>query len=132
MDCRKTRDLLAASRSATERSDRASSELRRHLESCAACASFAARLELAGELLGRRGLELEPDAGFVARVQAALPDPPQILGWAALRVLPVTLALALVLGGWTYLQTQAPSALVEESPSDDLLTWVMETEEVTR
>lgn len=126
MDCRKTRDLLTA-----QRGESLDSAVQGHLESCEGCSRFAARLELAGDLLGERGLEVEPDAGFAARVLAALPEPPQVLGWAALRVLPATLALALVLGGWTFLQTQSPATLVEESPSDDLLTWVMESEEVT-
>lgn len=126
MSCRSTRDLMM------KRSrDSMGVEVRRHLEDCEGCTRFAERLGLADELLSERQLELDPDAGFAARVVAALPEPPQVLGWAALRVLPATLALALVLVGWTFLQTQTPSVLVEESPSDDLLTWVVESEEVT-
>lgn len=124
MECREIRDDLTTGGGRVP-----PVELATHLGDCAACARFAERALLAGELLGQR-LEVEPDAGFVARVVGALPEPSSVLGWAALRVLPATLALALVLGGWTLWRTQMPSQLVQESPDDDVLTWVMETEEV--
>ena len=71
--------------------------------------------------------EFTPDAGFAARVDARLPlereDP---LSWAAVRVVPVTLALLAVLAwfSWT-----APVPTTElASPTDDLLSWVIEDE----
>lgn len=74
-----------------------------HLERCAAC-----RRLLAGHRAARRALvahhaDLEPDAGFSARVLeriAAPEDPFAALGWAARRLLPLAAALVLVLAGW--------------------------------
>lgn len=126
MNCHRTREQLVANEW-----DSMAAAVEAHLETCEECTRFAGRLHMAGELLGERQLDLVPDPGFASRVVAALPEPPQLLGWAALRVLPATLALALVLVGWTFWESQAPSMLVEEAPSDDLLTWVMESEEVT-
>ena len=40
----------------------------------------------------------EPDAAFAARVVARLPEPPDVLGWAALRLVPAALLLALLCG----------------------------------
>jgi anti-sigma factor RsiW len=96
-----------------------------HLDSCEACARFAARMEAARELLDKRSHH-QPDAFFAQRVVAALPEGQDVLGWAALRVLPATLAAALVLSVWCWLATPVPSQLVEQSPTDDLLAWVIE------
>ncbi|MGB6640495.1 MAG: hypothetical protein WBG67_06965, partial [Thermoanaerobaculia bacterium] len=68
----------------------------------------------------------EPDAGFSARVVAALPNSsPDVLGWAAIRLLPATLALALVLTVWALAATPSPTSLLEQSVDEDLWTWIL-------
>lgn len=103
--------------------------LEKHLEDCPECARFLARARLAAETLGERRSAVIADAGFAARVVEALPQKADdLFGWAALRVLPATLALSLVLGVWCWRTTGAPSTLLEESPTDDLIGWVLEEE----
>jgi hypothetical protein len=76
----------------------------------------------------RRALRLrhagiEADAGFAGRVVARLPArPPDALGWAAGRLLPVGLALALALGWLALRQTAAASSL---DPVEALGSWVV-------
>jgi hypothetical protein len=101
----------------------------RHLKDCVACSRYAERLGAAGVLLRDHHAELAPPAGFTARVGAALPAPAGLLGWAALRVLPATLALVLVLSGWCWLEAPWPSVPLGESATDDLLSWVLEGQE---
>lgn len=126
MDCRRVRDRLMDG--AGERG----TEMIEHLDACAACAAFARRLGEAEALLRAHHAGVEPDAAFAARVVARLPEPSELLGWAALRLLPATLALALVLTAWCVLATPGPSSLVEETPTDDVLAWVVATEEEER
>lgn len=122
LDCRQVRDrLMTAGPSAPE--------LARHLDTCPACARFASRFDETRALLRRHHAGAEPDAAFAARVVEALPDPSELLGWAALRLLPATLALALVLGVWCVIATPGPGSLVEESPTDDVLAWVVASDE---
>ncbi len=97
-----------------------------HLEECEECAEFRRRLELAAESLRRHRTDHLPDAYFAQRVSAVAAGETDQLGWAAVRLLPVALALTLVLSAWAWLATPSPSALVEQSPTDDLLTWVLE------
>jgi len=124
MNCREARDLLTSptppSRSAT---------LGEHLKDCGSCGRYAARLAAAREMLREHGAQVEPGAGFAARVTAALPSTPELLGWAALRLLPATLALAVVLAGWCLVAAPSPGALLEEGPSDDLLAWTLDLAE---
>ena len=101
--------------------------LEEHLEGCCGCADFSKRARLAVEVLGERESAVIADSGFAARVVQALPEGTEnLFGWAALRVLPATLALSLVLGAWCWSATGAPATLVEESPTDDLIGWVLE------
>ena len=118
MNCSETRDQLL--RSAAD--DRAST----HLRSCPDCSEFARRLGLAQETLREHHGRHQPDAFFAQRVTAALPEAPNLLGWAAVRLLPATLAAALVLSAWCWIATPGPSSLGEEAPTDDLLAWVIE------
>lgn len=98
-----------------------------HLERCPACADFSERTRLVFEALGERRSAVIADAGFAARVVQSLPENAEdFLGWAALRALPATLALSLVLGAWCWSATGAPATLLEESPTDDLIGWVLE------
>jgi hypothetical protein len=104
--CRRLRRQLGAGRQAEP-----GTELRCHLESCASCAVFARRLELARRELGRPllpGWALEPDPGFPARLLARIGRPADVLGWAAFRALPAALGLALALA-WLGLSA-APAA----------------------
>ncbi|MDX1500879.1 MAG: hypothetical protein R3325_00855 [Thermoanaerobaculia bacterium] len=98
-----------------------------HLGRCPECALFARRLEESSRLLGRPA-GFEPDPSFAPRVAAALPRGPALLGWAALRLIPATVALALVLAGWCLLDTPSPSALFGQGASDDPLAWVLQGE----
>ena len=125
MNCRNARTLLSQGRGAD-------SELARHLASCPDCERFAERWSQV-----RRGLRghltpVTPDAGFAARVTARLDPPADPFVWAARRLLPVTLALTLVLGGWCLLRTPAPASLADELADGDLLTWVATGDEEER
>ncbi|MEE8278425.1 MAG: hypothetical protein V3R89_06865 [Thermoanaerobaculia bacterium] len=124
MNCQEARQRLTVTMA-----DPPEEAVTQHLESCPACARYAARLKVAVRLLRSHHAELEPAAGFAARVVAALAEPAPLLGWAALRLLPATLALVLVLSGWCWLAAPSPSALLSESPIDDLLSWVLESPE---
>ena len=103
-------------------------ELARHLRECAGCGAFASRVQLARETLQDHHAGIEPDATFADRVAARVrEDSVELLGWAAARLLPVTLALVLVLA-WFALGS--PSEIPGEAvppPTDDLLLWVVET-----
>jgi hypothetical protein len=113
----------------------AAAAARGHLESCAACAAFARRLELARQQLGRPLLPdgaLEPDPGFPVRLMARIGRPSDVLGWAAFRALPAALGLALALA-WLGLSTSPaapPTTTVagvvaeDANPSpDQLMAW---------
>lgn len=118
MNCDRTRDQLMSSE-ADERT-------RDHLRSCPGCGEFAEQLGFAQAALREHHGRHQPDAYFAQRVTAALPDAPDMLGWAAMRLLPATLGVALVLSVWCWFATPGPGSLVEESPTDDLLAWALE------
>jgi hypothetical protein len=100
--------------------------MRDHLDECPECARFAERLGLAEEILRDHHAGTEPDAGFAGRVVAALPtSSSDLLGWAAIRLLPATLALALVLTVWALAATPSPSSLLEQSGDEDLWSWIL-------
>lgn len=103
-----------------------------HLRGCPACSRLAARLGQVQRDLERHHAGLEPEPGFAARVVSRLPRPTEVLGWAAVRLLPATVALVLVLTGWCWLAAPSPSALLDDSPSDDLLAWVLDPEAEAR
>lgn len=121
MNCRRARKLLTDDPGADP-------ELTRHLAACPECERFTERWsKVRGGLEGHL-ITVTPDAGFAARVTARLGAPADPFVWAAQRLLPVTLALTLVLGGWCLLRTPAPSSLAEELADGDLLTWVADEE----
>ena len=124
MSCGELRDRLT--RNADARRDPSHE---RHLEQCAACRTYAERLGTARQLLRAHHANLEPDASFNSRVIARLPNSPtEALGWAAVRFLPATLALALVLVWFTLQATPQPTeaADVTLAPTEDLLSWVID------
>lgn len=120
MNCRRARNLM------TRHSGHGPTDgaLDRHLDSCTECSRFAERWAAVREGLRSRRATVTPDAGFAARVGARLGPPADPFAWAARRLVPVTLALTLVLGGWCALQTPSPSNLAAELAEGDLLTWI--------
>jgi hypothetical protein len=120
--CREIRDRLTSAGTG----DRPQ-EVEAHLASCAGCARFASRLDAVREVLAGHRANVEPDASFAARVAARLRnDPADVLGWAAVRLLPATLVLLAALAWVAFQTTATPSDLLSESPTDDLLTWVVQ------
>jgi len=120
--CREIRDRLETAETGSR-----SRDVETHLESCAGCARFASRLDAVREALAGHRANVEPDAGFAARVAGRLrSDPADVLGWAAIRLLPATLVLLAALAWIAFRTTSTPSDLLAESPTDDLLTWVVQ------
>lgn len=122
-DCSRTRNELLRG------VDRVSGSAARHLESCDGCAAFAERFEAARASLSEHRSGAQPDAGFAARVTAALPATEaggDLVSRAALRLLPAAVALTLVLGAWCWLATSSPASIAESVPTDDVLVWVLE------
>lgn len=101
-----------------------------HLTHCAPCQRYATRLAEARRALRDRRSDFVPDPAFAARVLARLPSreaaTSELLGWAALRLLPATLALLLSLGLWSLASSPSPTALLAEETSQDLLSWVLD------
>jgi hypothetical protein len=98
-----------------------------HLKRCAACARFAERLRMARGLFREAQCEAEPDVHFANRVAARLSvEPSARLGWAAGRLLPATLALLLVLAWLSWQSAPETESWVAASPTEDLLTWVLD------
>jgi hypothetical protein len=122
MNCNRLRNLLVS----PER-PQLPEEGRQHLEECASCGRFSERLRIARRALAEHRVDVEPDAAFASRVAARLPQgPAEILGWAAARLIPATLALALVLG-WLALRAEPAQVVAEETaPTDDLVSWVLD------
>lgn len=121
MNCRHARDLLTRE---LDRRSRPEPALTRHLAACSDCRRFAERWAAVRRGLAGRRLAVVPDAGFAARVTDRLGAPADPFVWAAWRLMPATLALTLVLGGWCLLGTPPPSSLAEQLADGDLLTWV--------
>lgn len=126
MNCSRARNILTAGEEA------AMGQLAQHLESCLSCRTFAARMEsVRAELRGFRPT-IEPDGAFSARVLQRLSEqaPLQatdLLGWAALRLLPIALLLTVLLGGWTLLTQPDPESL-QASVDQDPLAWIVNEE----
>ena len=125
MNCNEARNRLLALAAPPP----AGEPLADHLESCSACAEYTERLARTVRALGDHHARIDPDAAFVARVVAALPERRGILGWAALKLLPVALALVLVLTGWAVIEGRRHDVTQDSEPTDDLLTWVLQAED---
>ena len=98
-----------------------------HLKACPACARFGGRMRVARELFREHHGNIEPDAHFAGKIAARLSsEPASRLGWAAVRLLPATIALLLVLAWVSWQGTPDPASLFSESPTDNLLTWVLD------
>jgi len=91
------------------------------------------RLEQARLYFRRHHAGVEPDAGFAGRVAARLDRPAAgLLGWAAWKLLPATLALVLVLAWFAFQAAPRSESAGSASPVDDPLAWVLGENEVTR
>jgi hypothetical protein len=113
-ECRRTRRRL------TESPD-ASIE---HVAGCPACAGFAARARAARRWFRDHHAGVEPGSGFGPSVTARLPRGAEAsLAWAALRLLPVTLALLLALA-WLSFETNGDS--IDPIPTENVLAWVID------
>lgn len=90
------------------------------------------RIEQAHRYFREHHAGVEPDASFADRVVARLPrhQPAEVLGWAAARLLPATVAVLLVLAWFAYrAEPVTTTAEAVTSPVDDLISWVLETPE---
>jgi predicted anti-sigma-YlaC factor YlaD len=126
MNCEKVQKTLTDER-ALHAEDGRSEAVDSHLQECESCSRFAERLGHARQALQEHHVDVRPDAAFVARVVADLPQPSPVLGWAAVKLLPAAAALLLVLSTWAFLSTGTPTELVTASPTDDLVSWVLES-----
>ncbi len=129
MRCQRARTLLTR---VSGPGGGADPDLSRHLAACPECTRFAERWVAVREGLEGHLTLVTPDAGFAARVTSRLGAPADPFVWAAQRLVPATLALTLVLGGWCLLRTPAPASLADELADGDLLTWVASEDEETR
>ncbi len=105
-------------------------EERRHLDDCPACRRYAERAAAAKRYFENHRSDAAPDAAFAMRVAGLVNGRTAgAMGWAAMRLLPATAALAVILA-WFAFQA-APSQEVAEmlSPTEDLLSWVLEEAE---
>jgi len=102
-----------------------------HLDECPDCAHYAGRFHAARDLFRQHHGEVEPDAGFAARVTARLPQQSTVvLGWAALRLLPISVALVVLLFLLSlWIPEATPTQTAAQAPTDDVLTWVIGTDE---
>jgi len=120
--CREIRDRLESAASGDRRRD-----VDVHLRDCVECARFASRLDTFRRALAEHQADVVPDAAFAGRVAARLrSDPADALGWAAVRLLPATLVLLAALAWIAFRTTATPGDLLSESPTDDLLAWVVQ------
>ena len=118
-----TRECRDARRRLTERP----AQRTEHLEHCEGCARFAERVGLARRLFREHHAGVVPDAGFAERVAARLPRPADTpLAWAAARLLPVPLALLLVLAWVSWQGAADADPSLEQSPTENVLTWVID------
>jgi hypothetical protein len=116
-----------------------------HLDACAACSAFAVRLDAVRGGLRAHHAGVEPDLAFASRVRARLSgDASAALGLAALRLLPVTAALLLVLLGFSLAslvgrsETAAGTGTTlaatdatdpDATPEEQWVAWVLRVEE---
>lgn len=92
-----------------------------------------ARMEAARRWFREHHAQVEPDAHFATRVSARLHrDAAEDLGRAAIRLLPASIAVALVLV-WAVTRVAPSRQQVASTTADtDVLTWVLDTTESTR
>ena len=120
MECQNVRKKLLEPDQSRDRN------LQEHLRVCTSCARFADRLEMTQALLRDHHARVEPGPDFSARVIGNLARGPELMGWAAIRLLPASLALVLALLGWTLYTGSDSPELPQSAPSDDPIAWMLE------
>ena len=118
-ECKEVRERLTSTRG---------SGMEAHLDDCPSCRRYAARLQEARSYFEAHHGGAEPDPVFALRVAERLNGRPvAALGWAAWRLIPASLVLALVLAWFAF---QAAPPYVESSdtlaPTEDLIGWLLE------
>jgi hypothetical protein len=127
MRCAEARDALMASLarpSAEAGAAPAAAAVTDHLAGCASCSAFAARLAAYRTALPGATTDVVPGPGFSARVVARLPDDVELLGWAALRLMPAALVLALACSWYGVTHGPGLSDLLLAEGDPQLLTYV--------
>ncbi|MCZ6727342.1 MAG: hypothetical protein O7A98_08295 [Acidobacteria bacterium] len=99
--------------------------VRRHVADCDECGQFAQRLEAIERALGDHHLQVAPPTGFAARIRTRLGPHDDPLAWAALRLLPATLGLVLLLSWLNFHGGESFEAEVED-PTTAVLNWVID------
>ena len=103
----------------------ADARVQAHLEDCTPCARLASRLEQVRGALQRRHAGISPDPQFAARVAGNVTDSNgEQLAWAALRLLPGTVVLVLLLSWFAWRNDVPVVQIPAQAPTDDLLNWV--------
>ncbi len=121
MNCRTARRVMDDPAAAPD------AALTRHLAGCDACRRLNAALAETRGALRSRHAGVVPDAGFAVRVRARLRhEPAELLGLAALRMLPVTLIILLLLSWLAFTATPQVETGIGDAPTDDVLAWVLE------
>jgi hypothetical protein len=94
-----------------------------HLRECSDCATFARRRAFVHRALREDACSAQPGSGFPERVVARLNrSSTEILGWAALKLLPAAIVTALVLA-WLAAGVRSRPDL---RPTDNLVSWAYE------
>jgi len=102
-------------------------DLTRHLAGCDDCRKLKAVLDEAGSMLRSRHAGVVPDATFATRVRARLHrEPSQLLGMAALRLLPVTILILVVISWLAFTAAPQVEQVSSDAPTEDVLAWVLE------
>jgi hypothetical protein len=118
-ECKEVRERLTSTRGAG---------IEPHLDDCPDCRRYADRLQAARSYFKAHHGGAEPDPSFALRVAERLNGRPvAALGWAAWRLLPASLVLALVLA-WFAFQAEPPyvEASNDLAPTEDLIEWLLE------
>jgi len=122
MSCTTIRDRLAAGH--------ASTETERHVAGCAGCREFVANLQAVRDELRRHHAGARPDASFATRVGSRLQarQPVEVLGWAAMKLLPLSLVVALALAwlAWDRPALVDPVARDIVVENSDPLEWLFD------
>ena len=102
----------------------------RHLDECEGCRKLKDALDATGSMLRARHAGVVPDAAFATRIRARLHrEPAQVLGTAALRLLPVTAIILVLLTWMAFTATPVSDTVVTEAPTEDVLAWLLEAPE---
>jgi len=102
-----------------------SNATRRHLDGCPHCARFDRRLRSVELAMREHRSRTTAPPGFATAVGRLLPQDRDLIGWAALRLLPATIGLLLLLS-WLNLQQARTAGSETSDPTEAVLSWVLE------